>query len=348
MKQLWKRAPLWRMSIYGCLLCTLLAIVYSPRHAARPPALTAMAGDASYIAPPEDKSVERATSLTSPQKPLGTTHAQSSTVLASSNAKTPPSTSHAPQKAQLSLAIPGDLTPSDGGISGIDPALLGRTYHESISADGFQLPLPKGEWAILAHGTVKNNRDPNNTGTTYFLGHIEHKILASAIIVTAMRSESSPPSGFEAFEPCSKPDDNIFTNNDAMVAFGHQACWFSRTFFTPPWQQWADKAVNLNYLVRAAAGDLSAKGVNYAQDYVVVQFYRAEDWGKLQATYLFNPEQDHILSNVAMTEQDSDWSVPRLKHSPEKLAYVSHLKSWAEKFWPAFQRSFDSGRTQKP
>ena len=242
----------------------------------------------------------------------------------------------------MSLATPNGQ-PTEKNASGIDSALIGRTYQNELLMNGFKVPLPQGEWAVLASFTIWITKSPQNKGMTYFLGRIEKGRLAGAMIVNALRSPADAPTGFDEFKNCANPD-NIYTSKEEIVPFDHQACWVMHSLFTPPWQQWGDKAMQMDSVVRAAAGDLAAKGVTYSQDLVAVHFYRSEKWGVLNATYLFSPEEEGVRSNVVPTFRDSDWFGPNVQKFPEKVAYTNKLKAWGESFWPRFKAAFDAGR----
>jgi hypothetical protein len=209
--------------------------------------------------------------------------------------------------------------------------------------NGFHVPLPPGEWAVLATSNIFVKSNPQNAGTTYFIGKIEKGRLVGALQINALRTPAAAPTGFDEFKACSNPD-NLFTNKEAVAPFDHQACWVIHSFFTPPWLQWGDKGFPMENLMRAAAGDLAAKGVTYPQDLVAVQFIRSEKWGVLNATYLFSPEQDGIQSTVVPTFRDADWFARNVQRFPEKLAYVEKLRKWGDVFWPRFKAAFDAGK----
>jgi hypothetical protein len=242
----------------------------------------------------------------------------------------------------LSLATPANQS-TGAGSSGIDAAMMGRTYQHELLMNGFKLPLPPGEWVALASSSVHVIKHPENTGMNYFLGQIEHARLVSAITVLALRNSAAPETGFEGFLACDNPE-NIYSSKEEITPFGHQACWIVQSFFTPPLQQWADKAAKLSNLYRAAAGDMAAKGVTYPQDFVAVQFFRAETWGLLDAMYLSSPEKERIDSNVVPSLRDSDWFGPHLQKYPDKVAYTEKLKKWGEQFWPRFKAAYEAGR----
>ena len=223
--------------------------------------------------------------------------------------------------------------------SGLERAVLGRTFQGTLLVSGFQVPLPPGEWAVLANGTATGNVHPENKGNIYFLGHIVRKRLVGVIWVQAMRS---PGFGFEQNQNCTNPG-NLFVL-DKSDGPEHQTCTWIRSFFSADMQQWADKSAHLDQMVRAAGRDLEAKGVTYPQELVTVGFQRAEKWGEITAGYMFSPEKDGVSSNVAPSFRDSEWYKGNVQRYPEKLAYVTRLQQWSMSFSPRFQAAFEGGK----
>jgi hypothetical protein len=107
------------------------------------------------------------------------------------------------------------------------------------------------------------------------------------------------------------------------------------------WSRWADRAVRISAIDRAAAGDMSAKGVTYPQDFVVSTFTRTEKWGLLEVMYLFSPDAEGISSRVALSVTDTDWTPANVSRYPEKVAYIDKQKAWGMAFWPKFKTAFD-------
>jgi hypothetical protein len=223
--------------------------------------------------------------------------------------------------------------------SGLDRALLGRTFQSTLRVNGFQVPLPPGEWAMLANGTVTGNAHPENKGMIYFLGQIVQKRLVAAVWVQAMRS---PGLGFVQNQNCTNPN-NLYVLDKSEGA-EHQSCTWIRSYFSAGMRQWADQSAHIDPMGRAAGKDLAAKGVSYPQELVTAGFERAEKWGELTAGYMFSPEREGISSNVVPTFRDSDWEKANLQRHPEKLAYINKLQQWATNFSPRFQTAFDSGK----
>ena len=227
------------------------------------------------------------------------------------------------------------------GASGLNNALIGRTYSGSVRVDGYDVPLPAGSWALLANTSVKQ---PSLTGEVLYLGRINKRRLEGAIRITAVRSTSVPGKGFRQVKGCVEGQaESSYVMAEQIVPFGHQSCWLIQNYFTSPFQQWADRAAHLDPIIRAAAGDLAAKGVSYPQDMMMVRFTRAETWGLLEVGYMFSPEADGITSADVVSYTDSDWHVGNIDRFPEKLAYVEKLKRWGASFWPRFETAFASG-----
>jgi hypothetical protein len=349
-KSLWRRAPVWRFCLLSAALLTLLFGLFppGPRQEERLPAAPLSVNQATYSHP---QRVARDTSPPTAQsqgaiEPVRTNEPSPQATNASPPTPVSPllrqpvtqPTSASAKAAELSLAPPGNVGAKQDGPSAGD-GLRDRIYSESIVVSGFKLPLPPGKWAMLANSSLAI---PNSSGMSYFLGRIERNRLTGAVVVYALKSTLKPGTGFEAFKGCNDPNA-IFVANEGVAAFDHQACWLIHTYFTPPWQQWGDRAVKMANLTRSAAGDMSAKGVSYPQDFLAIQFFRAEKWGMIDASYLFSPESEGVKSNAASSFREADWFPPNIQRYPEKVAYAGRLKDWGASFWRRFKDAFSEG-----
>jgi hypothetical protein len=243
------------------------------------------------------------------------------------------------QTAKLSLATPDNHGPA---VDGLDGAIAGRRISGSLRVDGFDVPLPPGDWLQLSSGHFKQ---PTAAGELLTLGRVKGRRLVGYIRITAGRSVANPPAGFPGTPGCDRQNQN--TNilvNEGQEPFGHQACWVMDHYFLVPLQAWADRSNKLPALERAAAGDLAAKGVSYPQEMISLRLTRAETWGLLEVRYVFSPEEDHITSNNVATYADSDWQPGMIDRYPEKVAYIAKLKRWGDDFWPRFKSAFSAGR----
>jgi hypothetical protein len=305
LRALWKRALIWRISLMTALLTSLVFALYPPQREVN----TTPQGAAKY-------------------EP------------ASYTARSPPA---APQSATVAMVTANGANSNVDNETGLDPAMLGQLYRGSVLIDGFTVPLPPGAWANLANSTFKQ---ATFAGHAHFLGKIRHKRLIGAIRIFAARSDDSPGKGFPEVKSCTEinPGRTYVAIDDEMVPQGHQACWTMRNVYATPWSRWADRDVKISALDRAAAGDMTAKGVTYPQDYMSVQFTRTEQWGLLEVMYLFSPESEGISSNTVLAVTESDWVPANIGKYPEKVAYVAKLKAWGTVFWPKFKAAYAAGQ----
>jgi len=334
-KALWARAGLWRLSVMSAGLLTLLFVLFPPERKAEAPAAGPLPAQAATYVP---QAPVAAAPVSNPAPVVGKTAATGLPVMTVSPAPTARALPSTPQTAAISMA-----TPSSGNAhntSGVDDAMMGRTYSGAVTLNNFKVPLPRGEWAMLANSGARLG---TAVGSLYFLGRIEHKRLVGVVSVAALRyPNGSAATGFPAFKGCGKDvTSNLYLGAEAVTPFDHQACWRIFNFFTAPWQQWADRATGIGSLDRAAAGDMAAKGVTYPQDLVAVRFGRSEKWGLLEVTYLFNPETEGIKSETAVSAQDSEWSTGNIARFPGKGAYVDRLITWGKVHWPLIKQAFD-------
>jgi hypothetical protein len=197
---LWMRAPLWRASLIMALLSTTTALLYPPMmRNAKPPA-PALPEQVAYQPPAEPVAPRPvvapptvATAAPAVPKQPGNSSARQARV----DVPRPQTASAAPANAQISMSVPGSPVSKDP--SGLDTALMGRTYNRSIAVDGFDVPLPPGQWAMLANSSVHVR---NASGMFYFLGRIEHKRLVGGLRVLALKTPDKPGDGFPAIRGC--------------------------------------------------------------------------------------------------------------------------------------------------
>jgi hypothetical protein len=328
---LWRRSPVWRFFAMTAPLLTLLFVLFPPSGPRATGSIAAPSADiVSYI----PKSSGPAVAAGAPNR---STAAPPVAVVQQQPTAPRPSGGTAPRTATLTLATPGTKSADE---SGLDAALIGRQYRGSVTIDGFSVPLPPGDWANLANSTIKQG---GGTGDAHFLGRIRQKRLVGAVRIFVARSTNTPGSDFPPeVKSCTEvnPGRTYVWIDDQMVPHGHQACWTIRNVFATPWSQWADRAVKISSLDRAAGGDMTAKGVTYPQDFIGVTFTRTEAWGLLEVMYLFNPDAEGLRSNPVLSVSESDWTPAHIERYPDKVAYIERLKRWGMDFWPKFKQAF--------
>lgn len=337
-RTLWARAPLWRLCVLTAGLLTLLFILFPPgRIELAPPPVPA--STASYTPHPRASSGAAAMAPGAPAAGA-TSSAPAASPAAPHSPKIRTGALGVPAVGTLAMVTPGTAKHADS--SGVDDALVGRLYRGSVSVDGFAVPLPAGDWANLANSTIKIAA---GAGNAHFLGRIRDRRLIGAVRIFAVRSSDDPGAGFGEVKSCTEanPARHFVFVDGEMNPQGHQGCWTVRNVYATPWSQWADRNVKISALDRAAAGDMTAKGVSFPQDFVAVTFTRTETWGLLEVMYLFSPEAEGISSNATLSINESDWTAPNVRPFPEKVAYVAKLKAWGTDFWPQFKAAFDAG-----
>ncbi|HKT27237.1 MAG TPA: hypothetical protein VJR68_03585 [Dyella sp.] len=329
---------MWRLSGMLAAVLTLVFVLFVKNNSGQPASIGA-SSQASY-----SSQVSAGKTVGTPSGAYSSTAGISSppTVVASRTTRLQAASSTVSPRvhtANLSLATPGS---SSAGAGDLDGALGGRSYNGLVNVDGYKVPLPAGNWVVLSNGRYKS---PHATGELVFLGLVKNRRLVGGARISALHSAGQPGSDFPPkLKGCAGANNvDLYVNAEAMNADGHQSCWLVDSFFTPPMQQWADRAVKIGSLDRAAAGDLAAKGVTYPQDFLRIRMTRTETWGLLEVSYLFSPEAAGIKSNEAISAADTDWDCKNISRYPEKVAYVEKMKEWATQFWPRLKVAFDQG-----
>ena len=328
-RTLWTRAPWWQFFLLSASLLTMLFILFPPQqqNQANPlPQTSATQG--TYTSQVTGNDQQTPPTVTSPSNPV--------------NEPVPKNVQNitpSPKIAALSLAGQDKASIKQQNI-GLNEAMTGNIYTKSVNAGGFTVPLPQGDWVMLANSTMKYGI---NSGMVYFLGRIEHKKLVGGVIIYALKAK--PPEIVDQnwqvvkTSGCNRTDA-LFLEEEKSVDANLPSCWYLFNYFTSPWKQWADRSVLINEINRAAAGDLAAKGVTYAQDFIAVEFVRTAKRGLLITQYLFTTETEGITSHVTLSFQDSDWSRRNINRFPEKVALVKKLKAWGFTFLPLINKSF--------
>lgn len=325
---LWKRAPLWRLAVFSAALLTLVFFLFPP-HADRQPRSLAALSAASYTPPRIENPAP---------PPVATAQAVAQAAPAAAVPAPAKAAPAKPSAAELSMVTAsGSGTPN---ATGLDPALTGRLYTGAIFINGFEAPLPQGQWMILAQ---QRQQRPPITATATYLGRIKNKRLLGVVRIVTGRGGVALQTPVE----CMRSVPILFTVKveGDFIPGKQEACWRMGGYYATDLQRWADRSVRMPSLERAAAGDLAAKGVSYPQDFIAIAFTREDPTHGLEATYFFSPEEAGINSRTVTSLADSDWTPARISSSPEKMAYVAGLEAWAESFWPKFKDVFAKGAT---
>ncbi|MGA3281247.1 MAG: hypothetical protein ABSD50_09710 [Smithella sp.] len=328
-RTLWTRAPWWRFFLLSASLLTMLFIFFPPQQQNQTnPLPQTSATQGTYTSQFTGHDQQTPSTVPAPGNPVN-----------EPVAKSVQNTTQSPKTAELSLAGQNKANIKQQNI-GLNEAMTGNIYTKSVYVSGFTVPLPQGDWVMLANSTMKYGI---NSGMVYFLGRIEHKQLVGGVIIYTLKAE--PP---EIVDPnwqivktsgCNRTDA-LFLEEEKSVDANLPSCWYMFNLFTPAWKKWADRSVRMEQISRAAAGDLAAKGVTYPQDFITVAFVQTAKRGLLITQYLFTTKTEGITSHEALSFEDSDWSQRNINRFPEKVAFVKKIKAWGLTFLPLINKSF--------
>jgi hypothetical protein len=242
---------------------------------------------------------------------------------------------HAQDKKAVSVSEGGNVVTLAGSDSlekelGVDPALLGRLFDNSIKIDGFEVPLPGEHWAVFAHATLKTH---NGKGEGYFLGKVHHKELVKALLVMIVRADSS-----ESLDLPSSNTKNASHKSNECVA---GSCWSVYGMSTNLWGNNYSQTLNI---VEAAAENMAKKGISYPRELVLVHFTRGNGRAGLELTYYFHPGTSNIVSSSPMPSQKDTPEENKLFRVEYKTDYLNGIKAWGQSTWPQINAAFDAGQ----
>jgi hypothetical protein len=215
--------------------------------------------------------------------------------------------------------------------AGADPngaTLRGKTVTGRVVAQGKSVPLPPGQWIVVAHVPA-----PDAGGTeSLFLAQMRRDKLSRAVLVQASTQADQSATGFRRSAQCARTA-LLYAKTISNEAFGRQDCWTINHNLSTQSEREAPP------IIGAAIGELELRGVKYPPVLLSAFFRLADRQSFLHAVYYFNPELDGITTKPALWEE-SDWNRNSIHQHPEKIAYVEKLRAWAEAWHPAVSDGF--------
>jgi len=203
-------------------------------------------------------------------------------------------------------------------------SLMGKTVTGSVLTQGKSVPLPPGQWIVVAHFPAAGGVE------SLFLAQLRRDKLSRAVLVQA--STQASESGFRRSAQCARTA-LLYVKTISNEEFGRQDCW------TINHNLWTQSERDTPPIIRAAIGDLEVRGVKYPPVLLSAFFRLADRQSFLHAVYYFNPETDGIASKPTLWEE-SDWNRNYIHQYPDKIAYVEKLRAWAEGWHPAVRDGF--------
>ena len=210
---------------------------------------------------------------------------------------------------------------------------MGKTLTGQVPVQGKFVPLPPGEWLVVAHFPAPGE----GAVESLYLAQLNKDTLTKAVLIQSMRLGGEPGPGFRRSAQCSRTA-LLYTKTISNEDFGRQDCWTIN--HTVQVRSERDSPS----LIRAAIGELEARGVKYPP-VMLSAFFRLADKQSFQhAIYYFNPESDGIASSPTPIWDDSDWHRNYIRQYPDKVAYANKLRGWAEGWHTQVRDAFESAQ----
>src|SRR5262245_2084245 len=224
--------------------------------------------------------------------------------------------------ASRASAVPGAGT----GSSAARPT--DKTATGYVVAQGMTVPLPPGQWVVVAHFP-----GPDHGGVeSLFLAQFRRDKLSRAILVQARIQADESATGFPRSALCARPA-LLYAKTISNEELGRQDCWtIDHNVSMRPER-------DAQPILGSAIGELDLRGVKYPPVLLSAFFRLADKQRSLDVVYYLNPETDGITSKSASWDE-SDWNRNTIQQYPEKIAYVEKLHAWAETWHPAVRDGF--------
>jgi hypothetical protein len=234
-----------------------------------------------------------------------------------------PSRPQAPVSARAGADADADAT-----------TLVGKTVMGNVVAQGKSVPLPAGQWIVVAHVPA-----PGPGGVeSLFLVQVRRDKVSRAVLVEAGTQAGDPAMGFPRLAQCAR-QGLLYVKTISNEEFGRQDCW------TIDHDVSTGSERDASPIIRAAIAELERRGVKYPPVRLSAFFGLADRQSFLHAVYDFNPETDGITSKSALWDE-SDWNRNHIYQSPDKIAYVEKLRAWAEAWHLAVREGFQGGLSE--
>jgi len=310
---LWQRSGAFKLLVFGAVILSTLPVgaflvgqTGAPSSSAATPTPGVEQSHFDYAATATSTAVEAPTSTATPIPP---------------EVDQAKKTALAPVAPNAAISAPQGTEP---------PTMMGKTFRASMPIQGAEVPLPEGQWTVVAHmpgalaGAVES----------IVLAQAKQTQLAGLILVQSSRLAPERANGYRQWSQCSRTDilqAKVLENEN----FGRQDCWTINHNLSMEWG-----AAGAPNVLRAAAGDLRVRGIEMPPVMLSVYFRQADKNGMLHAIYYSNPEADGIKSTPTAIWEESDWHRQYIGQYPEKMAYLQKLRHWAESWHPRISDAF--------
>jgi len=218
-------------------------------------------------------------------------------------------------------------TPRAGaGLGAATP--MDKTATGYIVAQGMTVPLPPGQWVVVAHFSAADHGGVESL----FLAQIRRDKVSRAVLVRASTQAEESATGFQRSAQCARPA-LLYAKTISNEESGRQDCWtIDHNVSMQPER-------DASPIIGAAIGELELRGIKYPPVLLSAFFRLADTQRSLDAVYYLNPETDGIRSKPGSWDE-SDWNRNGISQYPDKIAYVEKLRAWAETWHSAVRDGF--------
>lgn len=209
---------------------------------------------------------------------------------------------------------------------------FGQTFAGTVPFGGRSLPLPPGEWRVVA--VFQTPRPDGVIINMAALAHHASGVLNGLITLVGNGLNTPSTTGFRGEGGCERSDlnyVNVVSNDD----FGQQDC---QTIDFYPVAE-SDRPGGDN-LLRAAFGELRQGSVTLPQTLVGPLFRFADQQSVLILRVLFNPESEGISRSGKSSWADSEWNKYNITRNPAKRRYLEGLITWTRLWTPKLRMAW--------
>lgn len=209
-------------------------------------------------------------------------------------------------------------SPAHAGEAGSTPGRLsGQMLQGVVQVGGQAVPLPAGQWRVLA--AFKGSA--SSPAEAVLLGQFAGKAMYRMVAVNAAKGASATV----PYRSCLRQDVFFQSNQDARADVTD--CWWVN-HATQLWEQ--------QNLFKAGQLELAKLGIQPSAVFINVGFHRSGPDGFVTAFYYFDPLEDGFTSSAVQWDR-SEWHKSRI--DADRTAYARRLVEWGRNWLPIFHAS---------
>jgi hypothetical protein len=258
--------------------------------------------------------------------------------LAANVASRPAAPGATPQAAPSARPVPPNGRPapvraSDASLGGSVPE-VNLSYTGSVELLGRRIPLPAGEWTVVARDFSTDKVDPPSVDIA-FVRSEGHRITGLLSIYGTPLGRPAP-AGFKVNTACTA-SDVILNEVAAESPGGVQDClnvrWLRPVIYHD---------IRSSAFVHNIAAALDARDIGLPAVMVGAEAYEADRGHELRFAAFFNPDAAGITPDLSVQRGQSGWAPYNLPKDPQKAAYVERVRNWGEAWRPALRQLLSS------